>query len=287
MSLERWPNLAAMFYDPVDRLGDRPFLWAKRESGYRPLSWGDTAARVTPLARGLLAQGVKPGDRVVLVSENRPAWLVADLAIMSVGAITVPAYVTNTVEDHRHVLADSGAKGAIVSQRRLADKVIAAARSVPSTAFVAAMDPPPGSEAVGGHPRVVHLDKVIEQGRARHENIIEMAWKWQRTDTACIIYTSGTGGVPKGEGYQVPYAERVRRETGLASMAVGLIRRPKHAEEIVAHGSADLVALGRELLHDPFWPRRAAEALGVDPDMAGWPAPYGWWLVRRKRAEGF
>ena len=198
MSLERWPNLAAMFYDQVDRLGDRPFLWAKRESGYRPLSWGDTAARVTPLARGLLAQGVKPGDRVVLVSENRPAWLVADLAIMSVGAITVPAYVTNTVEDHRHVLADSGAKGAIVSQRRLADKVIAAARSVPSTAFVAAMDPPPGSEAVGGHPRVVHLDKVIEQGRARHENIIEMAWKWQRTDTACIIYTSGTGGVPKG-----------------------------------------------------------------------------------------
>ena len=176
MSLERWPNLAAMFYDQVDRLGDRPFLWAKRESGYRPLSWGDTAARVTPLARGLLAQGVRPGDRVVLVSENRPAWLVGDLAIMAIGAITVPAYVTNTVEGQRHVLADSGAKGAIVSQRRLAEKVIAAAKSVPTAAFVAAMDPPPSSEAVGGHPKVIHLDKVIEQGRARHENIIEMAW---------------------------------------------------------------------------------------------------------------
>ncbi len=99
--------------------------------------------------------------------------------------------------------------------------------------------------------------------------------------------TAVSGGVPKGEDYQVPYAERVRRETGLATVAVGLIRRPENAEEIVASGSADLVALGRGLLHDPFWPRRAAEALGVDPDMAGWPAPYGWWLVRRKRAEGF
>ena len=99
--------------------------------------------------------------------------------------------------------------------------------------------------------------------------------------------TAVSGGVSKGEGYQVAYAERVRRETGLASMAVGLIRRPEHAEEIVANGSADLVALGREMLRDPFWPRRAAEVLGVDPEMVGWPAPYGWWLVRRKRAEGF
>jgi 2,4-dienoyl-CoA reductase-like NADH-dependent reductase (Old Yellow Enzyme family) len=99
--------------------------------------------------------------------------------------------------------------------------------------------------------------------------------------------TAVSGGVPKGEGYQVPYAARVREETGMATMTVGLIRRPEHAEEIVAEGSADLVALGRELLHDPFWPRRAAETLGVDPDMASWPAPYGWWLVRRKRAEGF
>ena len=85
----------------------------------------------------------------------------------------------------------------------------------------------------------------------------------------------------------MPYAERVRREVGLATMAVGLIRRPELAEEIVANGSADLVALGRELLLDPFWPRRAAEVLGVDPEMEGWPAPYGWWLVRRRRAEGF
>ncbi len=62
------------------------------------------------LARGLAALGIEPGDRVALVSENRPEWVIADLAIMSAGAVTVPAYVTNTVEDHRHILGNSGAR---------------------------------------------------------------------------------------------------------------------------------------------------------------------------------
>ncbi len=195
MSQQDWPNLAAMFFDQVDRYGERPFLWAKRGEAYRPLSWKDTAARVTPLARGLIAQGIQPGDRVVLVSENRPAWLVADMAIMAVGAITVPAYTTNTSADHRHVLRDSGAKGAIVSLRRLAERLISAAAEAPELKFVAAMDPP---EAARPGVNMIHLDKVIEMGRARHENVVDMAWRWTRRDTACIIYTSGTGGMPKG-----------------------------------------------------------------------------------------
>lgn len=193
---ERWPNLAAMFFDQVDRLGERPFLWAKRDGTWRPLTWGDAAARVSALARGLIAAGVEPGDRVALVSENRPAWTIADLAIMSVGAISVPAYVTNTLADHAHILRDSGAKGAIVSQRRLAERVLAAAEGAPELRFVAAMDPPPGSKPRGL--RLVALDQLIETGRARHENVVEKSWSWPRTRAACIIYTSGTGGVPKG-----------------------------------------------------------------------------------------
>jgi long-chain acyl-CoA synthetase len=193
---ERWPNLAAMFFDQVDALGDRPFLWGKRDGVWRPLSWGDAAARVSALARGLIAAGIEPGDRVVLVSENRPAWAIADLAIMSIGAITVPAYTTNTVADHAHVLKDSSAKGAIVSLRRLAERVIAAAAQAPDLRFIAAMDPPPHPPARG--PRLVPLDQLIDTGRSRHENVVETAWSWPRARPACIIYTSGTGGVPKG-----------------------------------------------------------------------------------------
>ncbi|SCE78883.1 2,4-dienoyl-CoA reductase [Micromonospora haikouensis] len=77
--------------------------------------------------------------------------------------------------------------------------------------------------------------------------------------------------IPVGPGYQVPLAARIRREAGVATGAVGLIVEPEQAEQIVAGGEADLVLLGRELLRDPYWPRRAAAKLGATPD---WPAQY-------------
>ncbi|MDD9877622.1 MAG: long-chain fatty acid--CoA ligase [Magnetovibrio sp.] len=196
MAEAAWPNLAAMFFDQVDRYGDKPFLWAKRDGAYKPLSWGDVAARVTALARGLMQMGIEPGDRVVLVSENRPAWLIADIAIMSIGAITVPAYTTNTEADHLHILADSGAKGAIVSTRKLAQRLIPAAVDSADTQFVIALHAPEDQTARGID--VQPLDKILERGRADHTNIVEKARQWPADATACIIYTSGTGGAPKG-----------------------------------------------------------------------------------------
>ena len=77
-----------------------------------------------------MSLGIEPGDRVALVAESRPEWVVADLAIMSIGAITVPAYTTNTVEDHRHVLGNSGARAAIVSTPALAARLMPAAEQV-------------------------------------------------------------------------------------------------------------------------------------------------------------
>ncbi|MGH6660708.1 MAG: AMP-dependent synthetase/ligase [Rhodospirillales bacterium] len=191
-----WPNLAAMFFDQVNRLGERPFLWKKRGGVYKPLSWGDTAARVTPLARALVGLGVGKGDRVVLLSENRPAWLIADMAIMSIGAITVPAYITSTQNDYLHILRDCGAKGAIVSDRTLSRKLLPAAHMAPEAKFVISMDPPEISQQLSVE--VLHLDDAVLRGREGHHNIVEMARKWSPDDTACIIYTSGTGGVPKG-----------------------------------------------------------------------------------------
>ena len=84
-------------------------------------------------------------------------------------------------------------------------------------------------------------------------------------------------------GFQVPYAERLRRDAAIRTMAVGLIVRAKQAEEIVARGQADLVAIGREILYDPFWPVHAARALGADPEFATLPVQYGWWLDRRSK----
>ncbi len=190
-----WPNLPGMFFEQAARYRERPFLWRKRGGPYVPLTWADANARAVALARALLSRGVGAGDRIVLVSENRPAWLIADVAIMATGAITVPAYTTNTAADHRHILTDSGAKGAIVSTAKLAERLIAGAEGVPDLEFIVVMDevtPPAGG------PTVIGMDTFLTTGRARNDNVAEIAAAIPGDATACIIYTSGTGGVPKG-----------------------------------------------------------------------------------------
>jgi 2,4-dienoyl-CoA reductase-like NADH-dependent reductase (Old Yellow Enzyme family) len=88
--------------------------------------------------------------------------------------------------------------------------------------------------------------------------------------------------VKRSPGFQVPYAERVRRETGMKTMTVGLILDPQHAEHILQTGQADLIAIGREALHNPNWPLHAEIALGAEGSYESWPTQYGWWLEKRR-----
>lgn len=87
--------------------------------------------------------------------------------------------------------------------------------------------------------------------------------------------------VPRTPGYQVPYAERVRREAGVMSCAVGLITEAEHAEQILQKGQADFIAMAREFLYNPNWPVHAAKQLGVSEYLDLLPAEYAWWLRRR------
>lgn len=190
------PNLPAMFFDQARRLGGKPFLWAKRGKAFEPLSYAAVAETVRRLARGLVALGIRPGDRVVLVSENRPEWAIADLAIMAAGAITVPAYTTNTVDDHLYILEHAGAVAAIVSTGRLARRVIPAARSAEACRAVITLEPP-------GDPHAAEIDihgwdEILARGDGHDLDIEAAARGIDREETACFIYTSGTGGRPKG-----------------------------------------------------------------------------------------
>lgn len=92
------------------------------------------------------------------------------------------------------------------------------------------------------------------------------------------------GDGPVTYGYQVPYAERLREDAGVMSMAVGLIIHADQAEEILQQGRADLIALAREILYNPNWPMDAAQKLGVDADFASVPPPQSYWLSKRASA---
>ncbi|WP_454620993.1 NADH:flavin oxidoreductase/NADH oxidase [Bradyrhizobium cenepequi] len=82
----------------------------------------------------------------------------------------------------------------------------------------------------------------------------------------------------RGPGYQVPFAERIRAETGALTQAVGFIRTPEMAEQLLRDGKADLIAIGRQMLFNPFWARHAAEVLDAEQHFETWPKQYGWWL---------
>jgi 2,4-dienoyl-CoA reductase-like NADH-dependent reductase (Old Yellow Enzyme family) len=88
--------------------------------------------------------------------------------------------------------------------------------------------------------------------------------------------------VKRSLGFQVPFAERVRKEAGMTTMAVGLIVDPHQAEQVLQSGQADLVAVGRQALYNPNWALHAEVALGVQGEYKSWPVQYGWWLDKRQ-----
>jgi len=196
MDYGAWQSLAALFFDQAERHGSQPFLWAKRNHAYQSLSWSEVAQTVKQLSLGLRGLDLERGDRVVLVSENRPEWLIADLAVVAAGGITVPAYVTNTAADHNHILTDSGAVGAIVSTRALANRLLPAAIEAPACKWLVAIEDLDRHQATT---LTIHSwSEILEVGKAAPDDVAQEIAKAKREDTACFIYTSGTGGVPKG-----------------------------------------------------------------------------------------
>ncbi|UUX50997.1 long-chain fatty acid--CoA ligase [Nisaea acidiphila] len=189
-------NLATSFFDQSERLADRPFLWAKQDGAYQCLTYGETRTAVQRCARGLRAIGIAKGDRVLLLSENRPEWVIADLAIMAVGAIAVPAYTTATTDDILFVLDHSGSKAAIVSTERLAKKLMPAARSADACETVISIEAP--GEATQAGVTVVGWNDLISRGEAVEGDPAAWAAELERGEVCSLIYTSGTGGRPKG-----------------------------------------------------------------------------------------
>ena len=189
-TVEQATSLPGLIFTLAVEAPDRPMLGYWREGAWHSMSRGEFCQKVADLAAGLRAQGIMPGDRVLLVSENRPEFMIADNAIMAIGAVTVPTYVTNTVADHAHVLRDSGARAAIVSTHALAERVLAAA-PLDLLVGMEELPPAPAETRALSWAEMTATPGDLAMLIAEVEHI-------PAGRLACLIYTSGTGGNPKG-----------------------------------------------------------------------------------------
>ncbi|MGC6485485.1 MAG: AMP-dependent synthetase/ligase [Candidatus Puniceispirillales bacterium] len=186
------PNLPRAFFRRLETQPELPLFASRRDGRWTIMTTAETGEAVLRLAGGLIGLGVKPGDRVMIAAENRTEWAIADLAIMAVGGIVVPAYTTNTIDDHAYILGHSGASLAITSGGVLAENVLAAAKDQGLKIIITMEDitAPKGlsvmiwDDLLAGSTPPADLDARLEAIDA--------------DDTCCFIYTSGTGGRPKG-----------------------------------------------------------------------------------------
>jgi len=193
--LERFDNLVQMFFSRAREKGDKPFLWHKADGAWQPTSWAEAARRVASLATALQALGLKNGDRVMLVSENRPEFCITDLAIMAAGCVTVPTYTTNTERDHQHIIENSGACAIVVSNTKLARTLLPAALRSSSARMVIGID----EVRVGQSGTMDFHDwKDLIARHPVDPDAFAAKVDFKREDLACLIYTSGTGGSPRG-----------------------------------------------------------------------------------------
>ena len=252
-------------FDRAGEWPDRPMLRHWHDGAWHGTDWASFARQAASVARRLRQAGVGVGDRVLIVAENRPEYPIAETALLSIRAVPVPTYTTNTMADHAHVLRDSGARVAIVSTAALAARVAAAAAG--SLDLMVTMEP-------FAHPGLMVVPwAALADDERGYEDMAAEAAIIPATALACIIYTSGTGGLPKG--VMLPHRAILANIEG----ARDLLRPLKLDREVylsflpLSHsfehtaGQFFLLSVGTEIVYARGVEHLAADMLSVQPSI--------------------
>ena len=189
-------TIPLLFEETREKHAGKPALMFKQEGKYQPITYAELWQRINRVARGLLVLGVEAGDRVAILSENRPEWAIADLAILHLGAINVPLYTTLTPPQCDYIVRNSGSSIWFVSNEKQLDKALAIRNELPELRKIVVFDAPSTlPENVLSLADLERLGQDLPHG----DEEVEKRWRAVRPgDLATIIYTSGTTGNPKG-----------------------------------------------------------------------------------------
>jgi len=191
-------TIPARFRRQAQTLSDKPLFLVKRSGAYAPVSYRQGWDQAQAFAAFLIGQRASPGDRILILSENRPEWSLADIAIQSVGAWSVPLYPTLTSADVQAICANCQPVACVASTLDQAAKLLEAGKNLPSIRFIVVMDPP---DAQRRDARLITWPEAVAQGKGNGASLKEVERRLEALkpeDPATIIYTSGTTGEPKG-----------------------------------------------------------------------------------------
>jgi len=199
MNLDNFNNLIELFfYQSEKQKSENIFLEWLNPNNKKIYTWEETKQNILKLSKKL-KETVKDGDRCLLVSENRPEWFISDLAIMLAGGITVPAYTTYTEEDYKYLIEDSEPSLVIVSNKEMLSKL---KKTIIEKNFIKKIIIFDEVEKLHHELNLESKDRCLDFKSIINENLSEedkiQTTNLVRSSPACIIYTSGTGGNPKG-----------------------------------------------------------------------------------------
>ena len=199
MNLEKFNSLIELFFYQAEKQDSKSiFLQWLNPNNNKTFTWEETKLNIFKISK-IIKENIKEGDRCLLVSENRPEWFVSDLAIMLSGGITVPAYTTYTEDDYKYLIDDCEPTIVIVSNNEMLKKLNATINQKNFIKKVITFDEIEKSHHnlnINNKDKYLDFNFILKNDLSEKDKIQNVNLK--RSSAACIIYTSGTGGNPKG-----------------------------------------------------------------------------------------